>query len=85
MFDATARTIRAMRTTLDLDDDLVLVARQLAQQRGMTMGQILSELARKALETKPAPRMRNGVPLFVPKPGAKKPHLALVNRLRDEG
>lgn len=41
------------------------------------MGQVLSELARKALETKPAPRMRNGVPLFVPKPGAKKPHLAL--------
>jgi hypothetical protein len=48
------------------------------------MGQVISELARRALEPKAAPRMRNGVPLFVPKAGAKKPHLALVNELRDE-
>ena len=73
-----------MRTTLELDDDLVQVARQLAQQRGMTMGQVISELVRKALEPKATPRMRNGVPLFVPKAGARKPHLALVNQLRDE-
>ncbi len=73
-----------MRTTLDLDDDIVLIAKQLAQQRGTTMGQVVSELARKALEPKASPRMRNGVLVFEPKPGARKPHLALVNRLRDE-
>jgi hypothetical protein len=73
-----------MRTTLDLDDDLAQVARQLAQQHRTTMGQVISDLARRALEPKAAPRMRNGVPLFVPKAGAKKPHLALVNELRDE-
>ena len=73
-----------MRTTLNLDDDLVLVARQLAQQRGTTTGQVISDLARAALEPKGAPKVRNGVPLFAPKPGARKPHLALVNRLRDE-
>ena len=72
-----------MRTTLELDDDLAHVARQLASQREMTMGQVVSELMRKALEPKAAPRTRNGVPLFPPKPGARKPHLALVNRLRD--
>jgi len=73
-----------MRTTLELDDDLVQVAKQLAEQRGMTMGKVISDLTRKALEPKAAPRMRNGVPLFVPKSGGKKPHLALINRLRDE-
>jgi hypothetical protein len=73
-----------MRTTLDIDDDLVQVARQLARQRGITMGQVISELARNALEPRTAPTMRNGVPLFVPKTGARKPHLALVNQLRDE-
>src|SRR5947209_20192061 len=73
-----------MRTTLDLDEDLLQVAKQLAAQRGATMGQIISDLARKALEPKRSPKMRNGVPLFVPKRGAKKPCLALVNRLRDE-
>jgi hypothetical protein len=74
---------KTVRTTLELDDDLAHVARQLASQREMTMGQVVSELMRKALEPKAAPRARNGVPLFTPKPGARKPHLALVNRLRD--
>jgi len=73
----------AVRTTLDLDDDLVHVAKQLASQREMTMGQVVSSLIRQALEPKAAPRMRNGVPLFTPKPGARKPNLDLVNRLRD--
>jgi hypothetical protein len=73
-----------MRTTLELDDDLLQVARQLAAQRGMTMGQVISELVRKALAPKAAPRVRNGVALFVPKPGVKQPRLALVNKLRDE-
>lgn len=76
--------LAGMRTTLDLDGDVVQIARQLAQQRGTTMGQVISELARRALEPKTSPRMRNGVPLFTPKAGARKPHLALVNRLRDE-
>ena len=77
------RYLRAVRTTLELDDDLAHVAKQLASRRGMTMGQVVSELVRKALEPKAASRMRNGVPLFTPKPGSRKPHLALVNRLRD--
>jgi hypothetical protein len=73
-----------VRTTLEIDDDLVQVARQLAQQRRTTMGHVISELARKAMEPGNAPRKRNGVLLFDPKPGAKKPSMALVNRLRDE-
>ena len=73
-----------VRTTLEIDDDLVQVARQLAQQRQTTMGQVISQLVRKAIEPKSAPRMRNGVLLFDVKPGAKKPSMALVNRLRDE-
>ena len=74
-----------MRTTLNLDDDILQIAKQLAQQRGSTTGQILSALARQALEPKTPPKMRNGVMVFHPKPGARKPHLALVNRLRDDG
>jgi hypothetical protein len=30
-----------------------------------------------------SPMTRNGVPLFAPKPGARKPDLRLINRLRD--
>ena len=66
-----------------LDDDLVQAARHLALQRGVTMGQVVSDLVRKALEPNAALGTRNGVPLFAPKPHARKPHLRLVNRLRD--
>ncbi len=73
-----------MRTTLDLDEDVLLVAKQLAAQRGKTAGQIVSELVRKALEPKKPPKTRNGVSLFSPKSGARKPSLQMINRLRDE-
>jgi len=74
----------AVRTTLQLEDDVVHVVKQLARQRGVTMGEVVSQLIRQGLEAKNPPSVRNGVPLFVPKPGAPKPGLALVNRLRDE-
>jgi len=46
---------------------------------------VLSELARKALEPKRAPRVRNGVPLMPRRPkGAPRPTMEQVNRLRDE-
>ncbi len=67
-----------MRTTLELDDDLLQVARQLAAQRGTTMGQVISELVRKALAPMAAPRVRTGVPLFAPRARGKQPRLALV-------
>jgi hypothetical protein len=72
-----------MRTTLDIDDDLLLVARQIAAERGLSMGQVISELTREALTPRRAAKTRNGVPLFTPRSGAKKPHLKLVNTLRD--
>src|SRR5262245_44827097 len=62
---------QAMRTTLNLDDDLLHVAKQLAQQRGLSTGQVVSELVRQALEPKRPPKIRNGVPLFTPKPHAR--------------
>lgn len=73
-----------MRTTIDLDDDLLPLARQLAQQRHMTMGQVVSELMRKGLAPTDAPKMRNGIPLFTPVAGAAPADLTLINKLRDE-
>jgi hypothetical protein len=73
-----------VRTSLEIDDDLLQIARQLARQRGMTIGQVISQLVRKAMEPKSAPRKRNGALLFDLKPGPRKPGMALVNRLRDE-
>ena len=59
-----------MRTTLDLDDDVLAAAKELAAFHGKTAGQIVSELARKGLAPKRAlPRVRNGVPLLPSVPG----------------
>jgi hypothetical protein len=75
-----------MRTTLDLDEDVLQAAKELAAVRGSTAGRILSELARKGLESSSRQaRTRNGVPLLPRRrPGAPKPTMKLVNELRDE-
>jgi hypothetical protein len=79
------RDARLMRTTLDIDDDVLEAAKELASSRSTSAGRVLSELARQALQPKRAPRVRNGVPLMPRRPaGAPRSTMALVNRLRDE-
>ncbi len=74
-----------MRTTLEIDDDILQAAKDLAANRGTTAGRVISELARKALEPRRRFRVRNGVPLLPRRPaGGPKPTPELVNRLRDE-
>jgi hypothetical protein len=73
-----------MRTTLELDDDLLAKARHLAQLKGITLGQVITELARKSLPAEAPEKVRNGVRLVQPRPGASRPDLLLVNELRDE-
>jgi hypothetical protein len=59
-----------MRTTLDLADDVLAAAKELAAFHGRTMGQVVSELARAGLAPKRSqPRVRNGVPLLKSQPG----------------
>jgi len=73
-----------MRTTLELDDDLLAAAKRLARGKGVTLGYVISELARQSLHTEAPMKVRNGALLFVPKPGAPKPDLRTVNALRDQ-
>ena len=74
-----------VRTTLDLDDDVLQAAKEIAEQRGITAGRAVSDLIRKALEPAAAPmRLRNGVPLLSRRTGAPVMTMARVNELRDE-
>lgn len=74
-----------MRTTLEIDDDILEAAKEIASSRATTAGRVLSDLARSALEPKRAPRLRNGVPLLPRRPrGSRRPTMALVNKLRDQ-
>ena len=74
-----------MRTTLDLDEDVLQAAKELAAARGTSAGKVLSELARKGLApTTAAPRLRNGVPLLPRQPaGSLRMTMKVVNALRD--
>ena len=73
-----------MRTTLEIDDDVLTVARAMARQQHRSVGKLVSELARSAL-TKPQRRTaRNGIQLL-PLTNAKAVvTMEIVNELRDE-
>lgn len=74
-----------MRTTLDIDDDVLQAAKELAALKGTTTGRVVSELARRALEPAESMQNRNGVPVLPRRPsGAPKPTMKLVNTLRDD-
>lgn len=73
-----------MRTTLHVEDDVLLAAKEIARQRGATVGKVLSDLARQALIRGAAGATRHGLPLFPVRPDAGVVTLELVNRLRDE-
>lgn len=73
-----------MRTTLKLDEDVLSAARALAQEQGRTLGEVVSELARKGLVPPAAPHYRNGIRLMPVRPDAKPMTLEQINELRDE-
>ncbi len=61
-----------MRTTIDLDEEVLRAAKDLARERSQSLGRVLSDLARRGLQpTLQPPAMRNGVPLLPRKPGAR--------------
>jgi hypothetical protein len=75
----------AMRTTLDIDDDVLLAAKELAAAEGTTAGKVVSDLVRRALTPRATARTRNGVPLMPTPKGAGRPiTMEHVNRLRDD-
>ena len=73
-----------MRTTVDLDDDVLLAAKEIAKQRGSTLGRVLSDLARQVLTRRTPVSTKHGLPLFPVQPNAGVVTPKLVNNLRDE-
>jgi hypothetical protein len=61
-----------MRTTVDLDEDILRVAKHLAQEQDQSLGRVLSELARRGLQ--PSGKARagyGGIPVLARKPNAR--------------
>lgn len=53
-----------MRTTLAIDDDVLTAAKAIARQTSKTIGEVVSELARRSLRSPAALAERNGIPLL---------------------
>lgn len=53
-----------MRTTLNVDADLLEVAKRLAAANARTVSEVICELARRGLESPPPISRVSGVPVF---------------------
>lgn len=73
-----------MRTTLAIDDDVLEAAKAIARQRQSSVGEVISELARRSLDRPKPATERNGVPLLGVRVGSSVVTLDIVNALRDE-
>jgi hypothetical protein len=77
MFD-----VGPVRTTLDLDDDVLAAARSIAAARKQTMGKVVSDLIRQSLSGK-LKKTPSGVPLLPHRPGVIVTQ-ELIDKLREE-
>lgn len=73
-----------MRTTLAIDDDVLIAAKAIAQQQHRSIGEVVSDLARRALHRPQPPRRRNGIPLLPRGDDQALVTFETVNALRNE-
>jgi hypothetical protein len=73
-----------MRTTLDIDEDVLQTAKDIAARRGTTAGRVISDLVRSALAPREqGAKKRHGVPVLLIRKRARLVTPEVVNRLRD--
>lgn len=76
-----------MRTTLDIDDDVLRAAKELARRERKTAGRVISELARRALAASPEGVTREAKALYGFRPFPRRGGIVtneLIDRLRED-
>ena len=76
-----------MRTTLDIADDVLQAAKERAKRERKTIGEMISELARRALTTPQEPLSKGPKAVYALKPFARRGGIVtneLIDKLRDE-
>lgn len=74
-----------MRTTLEIDDDVLLTIKEIAHQRKTTAGSVVSGMLRESLQPKPFKiEYKDGIPFLPHRPGGPVVTVELVNRLLEE-
>ena len=76
-----------MRTTLDIDDDVLRAAKERARREQKTAGAVVSELLRQALTSEPPSAVREPDAVYGFRPFAKRGGLVtneLIDTLRND-
>lgn len=85
-----------MRTTIDIDDPILILAKQVARVNKKTLGELVSESLYKTLREKPSKNyslkedderkytIKSGIPVFKSAPGAGVTTLEDIKKLREE-
>jgi hypothetical protein len=75
-----------MRTTLEIDDDVMEAARKMARLKNRGIGRTISELARRGLmpDASPARELQFGIPVWKHGSGAIAVTSEMVRNLADE-
>ena len=73
-----------MRTTLSIDDDILMAARATAKQQHRGLDEVVSDLARRGLESRAAAdSTRNGIRLLPPSQKSRPVTSEIVRQLCD--
>jgi toxin-antitoxin system PIN domain toxin len=72
----------SMRTTVNLEPEALAKAKMLSRQRGVSLGEAISQLILKSTESSSQGKKRNGVLVFPRRTGARV-DIDLVNELRE--
>jgi hypothetical protein len=73
-----------LRTTLAIDDDVLVAAKAIAQHQNKSIGEVVSQLARRGLRRPRPATSRNGIPLLPVSDPQAVVTLEMVNAFRDE-
>jgi hypothetical protein len=75
-----------MRTTLEIDDDILQAAKELARLKNQGIGRAISDLARRGLvpEISPTVEIQDGIPVWTHGPGAVEVTSEMVRNLADD-
>jgi len=71
-----------MRTTIEIDDDLLNAAQRMADARSVTVAEVICELMRKGIHSVEKSTTRNGIPIF--QVGENAPPITLEDVQKDE-
>ena len=76
--------IDEMRTTITIDDDLLAAAKVLARTQSVSVGTVISELARRGLKSSARTRRKSNFPVFSVSSTARPITLEDVKKIEDE-